>query len=79
MAEIDVQEELEDEEEEHLRTRHIANIASMDRVDDIKEFLDGGQENPSLDFVTKESQDQEEVIRAIMRAPAKQASICSLF
>jgi len=81
MAEMDVQEELEDEEEERQRTSHVANTASMDGVDDIEEFSDGNQENPSSDFVadSEESQDQEEVVRAIMRAPAKRASVCSLF
>ncbi|KAH9989674.1 hypothetical protein BJV74DRAFT_796107 [Russula compacta] len=72
MAEMDVQEELEDEEEEHLRTSHVVNITSMDRVDDIEEFSDRNQENPNSDFIAdgEESQDQEELVRAVMRAPA---------
>lgn len=59
IAEMDVQEELEDKEEEHLRTSHVANITSMDRVDDIEEFSDRNQENPNSDFIAdgEESQD----------------------
>ena len=35
MAKMDAQEELEDEEEERLRTSHVADTTSMDGVDDI--------------------------------------------
>ena len=45
----------------------------MNGVDDIKEFSDRNQENPNSDFIAngEESQDQEEIVRAVMRAPAK--------
>ncbi|KAI0003880.1 hypothetical protein BJV74DRAFT_793473, partial [Russula compacta] len=76
MAEMDVQEELEDEEDECLRATHISNTASMDGVDDIEEFSDKDQENHRSEVASnaEESQDSEEVVQAIMRAPAKRTS-----
>ena len=75
MAEMDAQEELEDEEEEHLRATHIANTTSMDGVDDIDEVSSGEeQESLGTDFVN--DSEGSEKVQTATKVPAKQTSVC---
>jgi hypothetical protein len=72
MAEMDVPEELEDEQEECLRTSHVANATSMDGVDDIDIGPSNKEKkNPESDFIVNSEGSQEEVIQALKKGPTK--------
>jgi hypothetical protein len=73
IAEMDVQEDLEDEDE-RIRTNHITNTASMDSndVDDINADPPGGeQENSSSDVVSDSEPEVVQADHAAAIVPAK--------
>ena len=83
LAEMDVQEEFIDKEEEHLRASRIANTATMDGVDDADIESPGGeQESSDSEIVVDDEEAQvsdSEVIQAATSAPGKKPSVRSWF
>lgn len=83
LAEMDVQEEFIDKEEEHLRASRIANTATMDGVDDADIESPGGeQESSDSEIVVDDEEAQvsdSEVVQAATSAPGKKPSVRSWF
>ena len=80
MAEIEAQEEMEDEEEEHLRASGVD--VTMDGVED-DDVQPKGLEEKDADFVENdeesEVEDAQVVMKAKVKVPAKKSSVSSSF
>jgi hypothetical protein len=80
MAEIEAQEEIEDEEEEHLRASGVD--VTMNGVED-DDIQPKGLEEKDAGFVENDEESEAEDVQVVMKAkakvPAKKSSVSSLF